>query len=280
MKTQLSFLSLIICVIIFAGCNKEKSENNISVDNRKKIMHLAMDYYFQGDYSEKTFQSFPGFEEILSQRKPSSEIMSINSDSCPVVIRTFNDDGDALDILDYGTGCERAGKFFAGKIEYIFKPDSLGNYSYGTMIDYQYGKFKRNGQMVLYYPHIKGDEPERRILSAIFQTEYEDRGEAREETSYVATILRDSVSGRIQTTYEVFDDIFFKDEDGNDIHWITYTVDEPLVGINSCMTIVSGVLHIKLTDGTYIGNINYGNGSCDDKATYTVNGETKTIELY
>lgn len=58
----------------------------------------------------------------------------------------------------------------------------------------------------------------------------------------------------------------------------TVTVVEPLRKEMSCRFIVSGVVEIKTKDGLKM-QLDYGDGSCDDLATLTVNGTTKEIHL-
>jgi hypothetical protein len=54
-------------------------------------------------------------------------------------------------------------------------------------------------------------------------------------------------------------------------------VAEPLVKAFTCRWISKGVLRIKLNDT--VGLLNFGNGTCDNEARLTVNGETRTIKL-
>lgn len=60
----------------------------------------------------------------------------------------------------------------------------------------------------------------------------------------------------------------------------TYTINitQPLVKAIACDWIKAGELQIQPTGGN-LRTINYGNGTCDDQATVTINGVTYTITL-
>jgi hypothetical protein len=54
-------------------------------------------------------------------------------------------------------------------------------------------------------------------------------------------------------------------------------VTTPLIKSFTCKWISKGVIKISVNDQN--GTLNYGNGNCDDEATITVNGVSKTIKL-
>lgn len=58
----------------------------------------------------------------------------------------------------------------------------------------------------------------------------------------------------------------------------TMTITQPLVKAISCSWIEAGEIQIQPTGGN-LKTINYGNGTCDDQATVTINGATYPITL-
>ena len=66
------------------------------------------------------------------------------------------------------------------------------------------------------------------------------------------------------------DDKFFQ--------WST-TIEEPLVKKFTCRWIAKGVIVMRKSN-TAVAELNYGNGTCDNKATLTVNGQVREITLH
>ena len=58
----------------------------------------------------------------------------------------------------------------------------------------------------------------------------------------------------------------------------TTSISQELIKKSNCKWITSGVLNLT-PDGFVTRTINYGNGTCDDDATFTVNGQTITFKL-
>jgi hypothetical protein len=54
-------------------------------------------------------------------------------------------------------------------------------------------------------------------------------------------------------------------------------VTSPLVKAFTCRWISKGTVKIRVNDT--VGLLDYGNGDCDNEATLTVNGTSRTIKL-
>lgn len=82
-------------------------------------------------------------------------------------------------------------------------------------------------------------------------------------------------------TPEKYDDIFYLSGTGSltldDGTEYSRTITEPLLVDRSCRFILSGTVEIVNADGTAI--IDFGDGTCDDTATVTANGESREIDL-
>jgi hypothetical protein len=83
-------------------------------------------------------------------------------------------------------------------------------------------------------------------------------------------------------TVEKSDDIYYKTGSGsisvNDSSVFIRTIIKPLLIDRSCQYILSGT--IELTRNGTTTTIDYGDGTCDSKATVTTNGTTEEIDLY
>ena len=55
---------------------------------------------------------------------------------------------------------------------------------------------------------------------------------------------------------------------------------EPLVTIDGCDYIVSGIIDYYAQDGTYLSRVNYGDGTCDEWATKTWPAGGKGFKKY
>ena len=60
--------------------------------------------------------------------------------------------------------------------------------------------------------------------------------------------------------------------------WATLII-EPLIKKFTCRWIVKGIISIRKNDAQ-VALVNYGTGTCDNKATITVNGQTREITLH
>lgn len=277
MKNLKILLISLLSSIMFLSCEKHQDQEAPPSINKKKILELAMDYYFFGDYKESSFQSFPGFEEIISQQNPTSGIMSVNS-GCPLRTRIEEPGENPKDILEYGTGCSSNGRYYSGNLVYTYFQSPDGNYVYTKYTDFRVQSFIRNGDMTLYYPpHNEGDI-ERRIYTGIFDCEYIGTGTAKMETRTVFSYPDGQGSG-LEILYDVLDKASFTDLEGNNIDWILYTDNVPLIKLYARQYIKSGTLHVKLADDTYIGYISFGEADQENVVKYTVDGETFSKEL-
>jgi hypothetical protein len=85
-----------------------------------------------------------------------------------------------------------------------------------------------------------------------------------------------------ENTFNPFDDVYFitGSATGTNFKGMTYnrTIQVPLEWSASCRFIKSGSILLEMTDREPI-LLDYGNGECDNEATITRNGETKTILL-
>jgi hypothetical protein len=99
--------------------------------------------------------------------------------------------------------------------------------------------------------------------------------------SWESTRDREWVAG--SNTMDIFDDVYniTGSASGTNIKGVSYTITitSPLVVNLACRFIESGTLSISTSNSTSTGIVDFGNGTCDDLATFTWNGKTYPFHM-
>lgn len=99
--------------------------------------------------------------------------------------------------------------------------------------------------------------------------------------SHVASRTRTWVAG--ENTSALSDDVYNITGSGTNTRAggkvINYTITSPLVLALNCKWIEQGTIDITPAGASKARTLDYGNGTCDDQATISVNGKTRTITL-
>jgi hypothetical protein len=181
--------------------------------------------------------------------------------------------------IDYGTGCsDGRGPVKKGKI-IISLSDTIINA--GAIESIAYDNFSIDGLMVERADTVKnlGENSEGHwvIQSSAKQTVTKTGGDKIYKQSN-ETLEWTSGFG----TADKSDDIYYKTGSGsisvNDSSVSSQIITKPLLIDRSCQYITSGT--IELTRNGTTTTIDYGDGTCDNKATVTVNGTTEEIDLF
>lgn len=115
----------------------------------------------------------------------------------------------------------------------------------------------------------------------------------KENVRVINTIKGDTISRITDMTRQYKRNVLADKSDDQTLTWgsvintrpngvvVTKTIDEttPLLFQASCKHIVSGIASFENSKGRK-WSINYGDGSCDNKATLTVNGKSKEITIH
>jgi hypothetical protein len=182
-------------------------------------------------------------------------------------------------VLDFGDGCQMNDKLRKGKIITVYsgplhKP---GTKAVTEFNGYQVDNRKISGRHVIENTTLPGSNQRQ------FTRTYETRVlnvETQVWRQWAGTTTMTQVEGN-GTTLWPGDDIFQftgsrKGENSLGRSW-TAVVTTPLIKAFTCKWISKGVIKISVNDQN--GTLNFGNGNCDDEATITVNGVSKTIKL-
>jgi len=217
--------------------------------------------------------------------------------TCATVTEFDNGDGTYTTIYDYGDGCDEYGSIIKGKITYIWK--NVGNdyyskvlyehyYSYGMeMNGFSEYSFTSDGNSYFEYDstgfskdstvspgvcfYWSGTSTGKDNMTMIF-----DSGEKYTYTSNFSNKWDNSTYTVLEGEYT-----YTSEPEGNEYH---YLVTTPLFYNYECPSTwvaVSGIETIYYKDlvETYDFMIDYGNGTCDNLATVTENGETSVIDF-
>jgi hypothetical protein len=183
-------------------------------------------------------------------------------------------------VIDFGAGCETNGHIRKGKIITVYSgPLHIpGNKAVTEFDGYQIDDFKITGRHVI----LNSTEPgsnQRRFTRTVENAKLTNVSTGFWRTWSGAIIMK-QIEGNGTPLWPV-DDIYQftgRREGANSKGktWISET-KEPLIKAFTCPWISKGILVISV-NGT-VGSINFGEGACDDEATVTINGMSKTIKL-
>lgn len=180
-------------------------------------------------------------------------------------------------VIDYGSGCsDFRGHTKKGKI-IIDLSDTITNAGAVQTITYQ--NFYMDSMQIEYTASLKNlgqNSAGHWVIEKKSDKTVTKNGEKVVESNSESD---EWVSGF--GTTDKADDVFYESGVGsitlNDTAKFTRTITKPLTINRSCEFITSGT--VVLTRGSSTVTIDYGDGTCDNKATVTTNGTTEDIEL-
>ncbi len=217
--------------------------------------------------------------------------------TCATVTELDNADGTHTTIYDYGDGCDEYGTLFSGKITYVWK--TTGNDYYSKVVYenfYSYGmemngfseySFTSDGDP--YYDYDTTNSGDDSTVSPGIVFYWSGTSTAKDDITMTYdsgekyTYTSDYSTKWDNNTYTVLEGEYFyaSEPEGYEYH---YEVTSPIVYDYQCTDTwiaVSGVetIHYQDASGTYDFMIDYGNGTCDNLATLTENGETSVVDF-
>lgn len=245
---------------LFISCTKEDSLS--ATDNSSVVASASIDVINELDVQTGTQVSFDKLTAKKTGKSLTSSCATVTMDPQTTTFpKTF--------YVDFGTGCVTNGITRKGKLKITFSNFITETNSIMTVerADYYVNGNKVEGTIV--YKNTTTTVPQwtRTVTNGIFTDTkgdvYQNAGSYTiKQTAGVATLaLEDNTYEMIEGTHTVT-----KQNGGK----ITLTVLEPLVKNFSCDFVSKGKLNVEST--LMNGTINYGNGDCDNKGTYTQNG--------
>lgn len=278
---KLIIISLSLAMVALVSCDKDNDVTEKKEANFEKLKSLSLK---SASVSKlKKSNAVANKSNMVSNTECWGDSTYYKYESCITPVRTVDSEGNVTLVYDYGTeGCKEYGSLIKGKftIKYFkvnsdgVDPDKSTEKNYKTeekYENYSLDGFVMNGTM---------------NMSSIVQ-ENKDIISVNEEN-----IVYTDPDGKTFTSTSIYKDIYNED---------TYTVEKAdynfegegeiykskitkaLVYNNKCEDSyipVSGIeeVYSKYEDQVEEFKIDYGNGTCDNKATITQNGETKEID--
>jgi len=269
---QLKF-AVITAAMFLSAISCQKEETEIQMSNSEAEQEVIAENLF----AEIDALTEEAVDIQLNWLKSGNASESYLVDDCPVV--TYDKTSTPRKIvLDYGTGCVgKDEKTRSGKI--IITSTAFENLS-----------VKREKTFDNFY--VEGKKIEGKISKTVTFSR-EDRTRVAEVKEDVTVTFEDktSLTRKAILTREHFLGVPAVKMDDETKTWgevitkrasgvtISKTIEEttPLLFKASCRQIVNGI--VTITNGDSSWTIDYGKGECDNTATITRNGETKTVKL-
>ncbi len=269
-KLKLSMLILAIVGLMLTSCQDEA----IVIDSSASEIIDVKTAETQAEVDKASEDVSTIIEEVyLSEELPSLTKSSPNERYLPdcVAITVVIVQNMKTVTIDFGEGCElRNGNFVSGIIvlEYKLDPEALTK-----MISYSFENFYFNYKNVAGGGSIfreRSNENENHQATKTFDitVTWEDGSFASKE----GVKVREWIEG--QGTPAWGDNVFlitgngtFTKKDGT---VLSAQVVEPLRRELACRFLVSGIVNLAKNENT--GVLNYGDGTCDDLATISING--------
>jgi hypothetical protein len=296
MKTK--FFAIIISVMFFAiSCEKDDVADSDVPEGFKELSELNMKLQSLRNMSTNGTYEFGAKAMNLNGFKKKGFKSDATDDdpaywedweTCAEINNYTDDEGFDVMVMDYGTeGCIEYGDLIKGKVTWKWKMDETGwayediyeGYSaWGMTINgYYKGESKWSGSVnwddfedsTYFYNWFNEDYEEVSTNEEDMIITFEDG----EETTYTSNFK----SKFTFNSYTMLEGTFNYDSNTGDSY--TWEIVKPVISNYDCMywIPVSGI-----EEGTENENeftINYGDGTCDNAYSITVNGVTEIIEI-
>lgn len=278
-KNYLYILSIILVgAILFQSCDKEKT-STLTDDE----VAMAEDDALAENLFSEIFDIALSAEQLVDGLINNGTLKSVViSDSCPNVTVDHPDSTywPKIITIDYGDGCTgfyeqtRSGKII---IQVTGRYRVAGTSRTITLENYYINGIHVEGTKTV---TNNGENDNGNITYSIELT----GGKITTPDSIVIT--RESVRTREwvegSDTRNIWDDVYFitGQTTGTNFRGVAYsrTIITPLEWAATCRFIKSGSIDIVVSENDPI-TLDFGNGECDNEATVSRNGETKTIQL-
>jgi hypothetical protein len=183
-------------------------------------------------------------------------------------------------IIDFGTGCYVRGHKRSGKIITVYtgKLSIPGSLAKTTFENYRVDSFLIQGTHV-FENSTKPGGNYRRFTRYVYKGKRTNENNG-EWTAMESVQTDTQIEGNGSPEFPK-DDAFSTEGKGevqfsNGKYW-TFLIVEPLIKRNSCRWTEKGILKAVINKDE--STLDYGDGTCDNKAILTFNGQSKTIEL-
>jgi hypothetical protein len=179
--------------------------------------------------------------------------------------------------LDFGTGCTGSdGKFRSGKITVSFSKI----WQPGSEASIQYDNYTEDGASLSGKFTLQNQSTANAGVFTFLAQDIQAADANGYTLGYNATQTFTQTAGQA-TWWDANDDVYNITGTINSVltngETVDWTIQTPLVKANNCYWVSAGTGLLDI-NGLAV-NVDYGDGTCDNKATVTVNGQTYVITL-
>lgn len=297
---------ILVSLVVFGSCKKESSEEDRKQEEFASQASSEADAESDDIFNE-VFDNVLGVNAdvgfgntgVFGRMNPGNTGETARLNACPdVTITHLSGTANTFPVkvvMDFGTGCVgRDGRTRSGKIvtvytERLFK---FGAKATTEFVNYTIDSIRVEGT------HIITNQGEQLSTAPNLCIRHKWSVEVRNGkltkpngnyTEWASTKTITQLEGMC-TPYIHIDDIYKIDGGGHGkvkrgnllIAWNS-EITEPLIKKFSCRWLVKGIIRIMrlnlTTNSPWVAAINYGDGTCDNKAHVTINGITHIITL-
>lgn len=274
MKKYLEKLIFVCCVFAILGaCQKDSAPNYVapaagSANSSESTIIMA----------NATFEGLNGYMDgYLSL----SGLKAISIGTCPTITATLSTSFPINISLDWGTGCSsaldttiRSGKLYISLSGKMNVPNSIATFTFSNFVSN--GNVITGTHRITYIGLNAGNSWPRYQIFTEAKIEFPDKKSMTYRTEYVRLQSEGSATATLD------DDVYRIEgsSSGTTREGATWAANFPsaLVKKNSCKWFSSGSVLIT-PQGELARTINFGDGTCDNKATMTIGDKTSTITL-
>jgi hypothetical protein len=282
-KLFLGFVAILS--IAFFSCNKDKanlisSEDEAIVSNDAAIEAVVESADYEVDLYSGSTESISIAGSLLKSSNDLPFGGRYHLGQAPnVTVEWTNGSYPVTITLNYGDGVELAnGSVIKGSIVIVVSaaPRTNGAVRTVTFNNFYIDSINIAGTRTITFTTDLGNIPTCSIVGDITIT-FEDGTTIERNTEKTRAFIEG-----YNTPGDYSDDKFqitgFTNSVSSEGYTFSATIVEPLIRLGTCRYIVQGVVSLSKNDGVF-AELNYGDGTCDDIATITKNGETRQITL-
>ncbi len=260
-----------------AGCDNRNNPAPSSPDP-EALTTAATDVGLTGSLGLQAYETvvlvFPSRSPTAAPAAPDTVLQGLID--CPVVVRDAVPAAGTSLLFDYGEGCASAfdGTVSSGEILYVATPRNPDGWSLAA----EFTSFAREGRTVDGVFTVSGGGLDQATVSAV-GLNLSGGGQGAILNGSLVAARRPRPPGSVDPVYC---STWWVTEGSGTLDTGTviyqFAVLDTLAFTTCCPYPVSGKLGIA-AGGFLPGTVDFGNGTCDDSATLTVAGQTRTITL-
>jgi hypothetical protein len=286
-------------ILLMVSCQKDKSTSNNPADI-ESVVAASADEDMLDATSNEIFDDVAGIDDasagddlgvygndgdgIFSKQSngASTDLTNEPNTRCFTVTVTPREKGvfPKTVTIDFGSGCEVRGHLRKGKIITVYtgRLHVPGNKAVTTFENFSIDSFKIEGKHTLQNTTTPGSN-QRSFTSTAVNAKITNMNSSK-WIAWNSTHTKVQVEGN-GTPFFPRDDVFNitggRRTENSAGKSRSSEITEPLVKKFTCKWFVKGLVKISLNDT--VGMLDFGEGTCDNKATITVGGVSRTITL-